>query len=34
MGLFADPAAVNAAELRELLEESYQELLAAGGVDI
>jgi hypothetical protein len=34
MGLFADPAAVDAAELRELLEVSYQELLAAGGVDI
>jgi hypothetical protein len=33
MGLFADPAAVDAGELRELLEEAYQDLLAAGGVD-
>ena len=33
MGLFADPAAVNAAELRELLEDSYQGLLAAAGLD-
>jgi hypothetical protein len=32
MGLLVDPAAVNAEELRKLLEESYRELLAAGGV--
>jgi hypothetical protein len=32
MGLFADPAAVDPAELRALLEESYRDLLAAGGV--
>ena len=32
MGLLVDPAAVDATELRELLEDSYRDLLVAGGV--
>jgi WS/DGAT/MGAT family acyltransferase len=32
MGLLADPAALEVGELRELLEECYRDLLAAGGV--
>jgi WS/DGAT/MGAT family acyltransferase len=33
MGLLADPAALDVGELRELLQDCYHDLLAAGGVD-